>query len=259
MAFTPAESLLRHLGIAEPNDIDLKAIAFHVGARVRYYPLSGCEARIVGIGDAAIITVNASSSPRRQRFSIAHELGHWHHHRGKSLACRAEEHTSQNVSPLERVADGYAADLLMPNYLFRPVAQQQEKLTLKAVKAVADIFDTSVTATAIRLIESGLFPALLVCHGIHGKKWFTRAPSVPDHWFPIATLDANSSALNVLFGRRGDDPAPRKIGASAWFNCREAPYHDVHEQSMRTSDTEVLTLILFNDPRALQESTNHFR
>jgi hypothetical protein len=55
----------------------LPALAYYSGARVRTRPLDGCEARIIGVGNQAIITVNAHSPPRRKRFSIAHELGHW--------------------------------------------------------------------------------------------------------------------------------------------------------------------------------------
>jgi hypothetical protein len=69
---TSAERLLQELGVMEPGEIDLEAIAFHLGARVRYRPLDGCEARIIGSNDAAIITVNERSSYRRKRFSIAH-------------------------------------------------------------------------------------------------------------------------------------------------------------------------------------------
>ena len=83
MPLTPAERLLQELGITEPNEIELDAIAHHVGACVRYRPLQGCEARIIGTGDRAIITVKSDSHPRRKRFSIAHELGHWYHHRGQ--------------------------------------------------------------------------------------------------------------------------------------------------------------------------------
>ena len=77
-----AEELLQDLGVTEPDEIDLEAIAFYAGARVRYRALDGCEARIVGTNDQAIISVGLHSPRRRQRFSIAHELGHWHHHRG---------------------------------------------------------------------------------------------------------------------------------------------------------------------------------
>ena len=49
------------------------------------------DARVSAYGERAIITVNARSPYRRNRFSIAHELGHWCHHRGACLVCRAEE------------------------------------------------------------------------------------------------------------------------------------------------------------------------
>ena len=200
MSISPAERLLQELGVTEPGEIDLEAIAYYLNARVKYRPLDGCEARIIGKGDEAIITVNANSTYRRKRFSIAHELGHWHHHRGKCLACRVEEYRPRDSLSPERTADGYAADLLMPYYLFRPLARQQSKLTFKAVAALADTFNASKPATAIRLVESDHSPALLVCHGPRGRKWFTRAPSVRRYGFrkmpltPTATLSGFSSA-----------------------------------------------------------------
>jgi hypothetical protein len=253
MLLTPAERLLQELGITEPKEIDLEAIAFHAGACVRFRPLQGCEARIVGCGDTAIITVNSGSHYPRKRFSIAHELGHWHHHRGKCLVCRAEDYRPHDTLSPERTADGYASDLLMPNYLFRPLARQYNKLNFKAISAIADIFTTSQTATAIRLVESDHSPALLVCHGPNGRKWFTRAPSVPKKWFPQESLDADCFAFGVLFGGGPDDSVPRRIGADAWFDRWDAPKFEVQEQTFRTSLDEVLTLLLIADPSMLQE------
>jgi hypothetical protein len=246
MGLSSAERLLQELGITEPDEIDLEAIAFHVNADVRYRRLDGCEARIIGTDNKAIITVNANSSPRRKRFSIAHELGHWHHHRGKCLACKVEEYRPRDALSPERLADGYAADLLMPYYLFRPLARQHGKLTFKAIAALAELFNASKVATAIRLVESDCWPALLVCHGPNGRKWFTRAPSVPQRWFPQQHLDADSFAFGIQFGRRPDDPIPRKIGADAWFDRWDAERFEVHEQTLRISPSETLTLVLFS-------------
>ena len=156
MVLSAAERLLQELGVTEPDEIDLEAIAYHVSARVRYRSLDGCEARIIGKRDQAIITVNANSGYRRKRFSIAHELGHWHHHRGKCLACRLEEYRTRDALSPERIADSYAADLLMPYYLFRPLARHQGKLTFKAVSTLADIFNASKSAAAIRFVESDI-------------------------------------------------------------------------------------------------------
>lgn len=55
---SPAETLLQELGVTDPAEINLEAVAHHVNAQVRYRPLDGCEARIVGAADSAIITVN---------------------------------------------------------------------------------------------------------------------------------------------------------------------------------------------------------
>jgi Zn-dependent peptidase ImmA (M78 family) len=250
MSLTRAERLLKELGITEPDEIDLEAIAFYVGARIRYRSLDGYDARIIGYGDEAIITINRRSTFQRQRFSIGHELGHWEHHRGQKLDCRVEGRESALAS--ERLADAYAANLLMPNYLFRPLALQQSKLNFKAVSTLADTFKTSQTATAIRLVETDHSPVVLVCHDTEKRKWHVKAPSVPAHWIPKRSIDTSSSALEVLYGKRDGDLAPRKIKAEAWFDCWEARGHDVYEQTMRIGDGEILTILL-TDRRMLEE------
>lgn len=253
----PAEQLLQQLGITEPDEIDLEAIALTQGARVRYRPLDGCEARILGRGDQAIITVNSRSSERRQRFSIAHELGHWRWHRGRLLVCRTDEigAAGKQRPEIERVADGYAADLLMPHYLFQPVSASYNKLTFKTVADIAEAFDVSLTAAAIRLVETGHSSSLLVCHGRNGRKWFTRSPDIPDRWFPQDMLDAASFAFDILFGDNPDDRMPRRMGAEAWFDRAEADRYELFEQTVRVGADEILTLLLFDDEGMLEEQS----
>jgi len=250
---TPAERLLQDLGISEPQEIDLEAIAFHLGARVRFRKLEGCEARIIGCNDTAIITIDHSCSPTRKRFSLAHEIGHWTHHRGQTLVCRVEEWRPQDKMSPERVANTFAADLLMPKYLFATAARAYPKLNFKTVADIAGVFRTSLTATAIRLVDLGHSPALLVCHSSLGRKWFTRGPDVTSRWFPRDNLDADTFAFGVLHGGQPDDTMPHRMGAEAWFDRWEAQKHDVYEQTVRTGDDEVLTLVLITDSRMLEE------
>lgn len=250
-----ADQVLQELGITEPQEIDIEAIAWHLGARVKYRPLDRCEARIAGNGDHAIITVNARSSAHRRRFSVAHELGHWKFHRGRILVCRSDEigRSGQNYPESERVANLYASRLLMPAYVLDPIARAYPKLTFQTVSAIAELFDTSITATAIRLVEGGHAPSVLVCHGPKGRKWFTRSPDVPDRWFAQDNLDSESFAFGVLFGRQGNDPMPRKIGADAWFDRDEAQRYEVQEQTFRTGSDEILTLVLIRDAAMLED------
>ncbi len=253
MRLTSAERLLLELGVATPGEIDLDAIAFYVGALVRYRVLHGCEARIVGSRDRAIITVNEFGQRRRQRFSIAHELGHWHYHRGQCLACRVEENPSRAMGSLEREANSYAANLLLPPYLFRPLAREYKSLTFRCIRALADEFDASQTATAIRLIESDHTPSMIICHSRQGREWFRRSPSVPERWFPKKELDPDSFAFDILFGKDSDGQTLRKMDASAWFDRDEAHRFEIWEQTVRVSPQNTLTLLVFDVDEMLED------
>jgi IrrE N-terminal-like domain len=249
------ERVLKELGVTEPQEIDLEAIAWHLGARVKFCCLEGCEARIIGYRDRAIIRVDYSKRPRRKRFSIAHELGHWHHHRNRMLVCRPEDIGShkEGAPQSERVADAYAADLLLPHYLLGPIARDYKRLTARAVREMAELFDTSLTATAIRLVESRHSPLILVCHGREGRKWFARSPDVPARWFPRADLDHESLAFELLFGSGQEQKHPCLIGADAWFERFEAERYELHEHSIRISNVEILTLMLISDDAMLHD------
>lgn len=247
-----AEQLLRSLGVTTPADVDVEAIAWAAGAKVRYGPLDSCEARIIGYRDKAIITVREGGDRRRARFSVAHELGHWRHHRGRSSVCRSDEIGGRNplVAPAERQADSYAADLLMPAYLFRPEVAKHQRPSFEAIDALGDLFSTSRSATARRLVDLSPWPCMLVCHGPGGRRWFKRGDDVPEYWFPRDELDAESSALDVLYGGK-QLTSPQIIGADAWFERRSAERFTVTEQSARAYEGGVLTLLTFKDPEML--------
>lgn len=108
----------------------------------------------------------------RTRFSIAHELGHFYidHHRaylmsgGQSHRSCGEFATADN-DIVEREADAFAAGLLMPSPLLRPVVNRGE-LDLKAIKAIATQFQTSLLSTAIRCVQHSDFPCEVL--GIRG-------------------------------------------------------------------------------------------
>lgn len=256
IGLTPAERLLRSLGVSSPAEIDLEAIAFHLGVtRLKYRALDGCDARIVGVGDRAIISVDDRQSAARQRFSVGHEIGHWHYHRGKTLFCGAADLAEHSrAQGFEQTANRFASNLLLPGYLLEPMVRASPQLTLKFVRETASVFGTSLTATAIRLVEIGYCPAMLICHGHRGRKWFVRSPGVPDRWFPQEQLHTDSYAVDVLHGHRGEQPSPRKIGADAWFDRREAERHEVQEQSVLVGPTEILTILNFLDGDMLEDA-----
>src|SRR5437868_6131388 len=105
------DALLANLGIRQPRDIDVEVIAQYCGATVVYEPLTACEARVLGLGNRAIITVNSNSIEARRRFSAAHELAHWVRDRGKlAAACSATTIRSSWGTDREARANDYASD-----------------------------------------------------------------------------------------------------------------------------------------------------
>jgi hypothetical protein len=244
-----AEQILRELGVTDPNEIDVEAIAWHLGAKVKYGLLTNCEARIVGIDDAAVITVDKRASLQRQRFSICHELGHWIYHRRQMLSCHADEieRPSANSSNQERVADRFASELLMPSYLFIAIAESLGPPSMRVVHRLSEIFNVSRTAAAIRLVELNQLPLLLVNHGRKGRRWFAKSKSVSSNWIPAIELRAENSAFNMIFGKGPASLPPKCVNASQWFGRRDASRFSVVEDSLRISGDEAITLLGFKE------------
>lgn len=106
---------------------------------------------------------------RRFRFTIAHEIGHWVCHvvgagRSQPVFCRAQDLSQDADRALEREANVFAAELLMPEPAVREVwaellARSDERSgpeLAAAVTACARRFDVSPTAMQWRLYAFGL-------------------------------------------------------------------------------------------------------
>lgn len=120
----------------------------------------------------------------RTRFSVAHELGHFflEHHRSY-LMQGGRGHTSSGEFSsevlVEREADAFAAGLLMPSPLLRPVVNQGE-LSLDRIREIADKFKTSFVSTAIRSVQHSDFPCEVVGIRDGAIAWRFRRDGQPD-------------------------------------------------------------------------------
>ena len=249
------ETILNDLGITDPEEIDLEAIAFHCKATVRYRLLDGCAARIIGKGNKAVISVNERSSRRRQRFSIGHELGHWMLDRGKAIyICQKRDLRTKwdfKADPESR-ANAYAADLLMPAFMFKPAAHGMP-MTFASVGELADTFDTSQTATAIRLVQYGSYPAMVVCYGMEGRRWYTPGPDVPYYIRPHKELCHNTGAFELLYGSSGNGGRPILADADDWIDHRDSHKYTIYEHSIKISADAVLTMLWWKDESQLTD------
>ncbi len=236
------EDIFRELGITEPEEIDVEAIAKYCGALVVFERLTGCEARIIGTEDRAVITVNSESIRPRQRFSVGHELGHWMRDRRTMFSCKERNfHTEWQVDNPERRANDYAADLLLPESMFVPLAKNRP-ITFATGRELADKFRMSGTATAIRLVQFGSFPAMVVCSEKGKRKWFFRGKDVPGSIWPTDEPGKDTNAYELLTGS-AESVAPGDVYADEWINHEEAGQYSVYEDSIQIAPNLVLSLI----------------
>lgn len=144
-ALAKAKKLLADNYVVEPP-VDVAEIAANNGLDVRvaefpaeYQGVSG----FINLEDGRpAVYVNADDPPHRQKFTIAHELGHWLLHEDeirtnpkKAILFRIAIGET-NSDPLEKQANAFAAELLVPMELFAKVKD-------KPVKDLVDMFDVS--------------------------------------------------------------------------------------------------------------------
>jgi Zn-dependent peptidase ImmA (M78 family) len=107
------------------------------------------------------VWLNATEGLPRRRFTLAHEVGHWVcqclEGRTAPVYCRSDEVGVVEGRALEREANVFGAELLMPEEAVRAAWSQHGELRPEdAVLEVAALFDVSLAAMQWRLFSFGL-------------------------------------------------------------------------------------------------------
>lgn len=243
-----AEALVEELGITSPEELDVEAIAYDSNVEVVYEAMTGCEATLVGYRDRAIATINPSAVRGRERFSVAHELGHWHLHRGRSFKCRVDD-PSANLSSdrvLEKEADAFAAHLLMPTRIFKPAIVQFAQPTFQQLTDVATAFEASLMSAALRFAAINTAPVIVACYSKNGKRWAFPAADVPYRWFLKQQLDEDTYTYDLLTTGKECDRL-RKQPADVWFDNSDAERYEVYEQCISSGNTALVLIYMEPD------------
>lgn len=155
-----AGEILSKAGIVKPP-VPVRRLAKELGATIRYEPYTGENDDLSGVlfreATKAIIGVNASHSRVRQRFTVAHEIGHMclHLHEdifvdGTASTLRRDKKASQASDLREMEANHFAASLLMPKKFVEAIAKKKLVPSWK-IPDLAKTFGVSVEAMTFRL------------------------------------------------------------------------------------------------------------
>lgn len=164
-----AYALLKMQGITAPP-INPVNIAKNLGISVEKAPfsddLSGVLMRERG---HAIIALNKAHPRLRQRFTVAHELGHFAlNHQGDmfvdhKVLNKRDGRSKIAIDPQEIEANAFAAALLMPESMVLDaviaIAGNDTPERNDLIKSLAKTFEVSAQAMEFRLVNLGLISA----------------------------------------------------------------------------------------------------
>ncbi|OGF20574.1 hypothetical protein A2316_00480 [Candidatus Falkowbacteria bacterium RIFOXYB2_FULL_38_15] len=145
--------ILKKLEIKE-LPIPLEKVANLFSIKVIYYPsfpdhVSGI---IINREGLLAIGINSDKPKVRQRFTLAHELGHFL--LGHEIDEKIIEGIYDRPTDQEREANEFAAELLVPkDFLEKDI---KEKLIVLKIPELARRYEVSEQAISVRLLETGL-------------------------------------------------------------------------------------------------------
>lgn len=161
-----ASQILNDLNINE-LPVPISSIAESIGLKIYPYDLGeNISGALVIDKGQGIIGINPLESSVRQRFTIAHELGHFILHKNSEslfvdkdfkVLFRNQESSTGELKR-EQDANAFAAAILMPKKL---LAEKISALAVdltdeESIKDLAKMFDVSVTAMTYRIINLNL-------------------------------------------------------------------------------------------------------
>ncbi|MGA4047922.1 ImmA/IrrE family metallo-endopeptidase [Ralstonia nicotianae] len=166
-----AEKIVRDEGLTLPINVLSLAAARDIHVVAKPASAQGVSGMLIRSGEQfAIAYATHIKSEGFQRFSIAHELGHYFLEGHPEAVFRGGDvHESRagfgSSDQYELEADHFAAGLLMPSHLFDAAAGRYSD-GLEAVKGLAGDCKTSLIASAIRYAQlTDAAIAIVVSHG----------------------------------------------------------------------------------------------
>lgn len=136
--------------------VNIDDMARRMGVTVHYLPkLDGGDdisGRFDILNGNPICSVRSTDSTVRQRFTLAHELGHYALNHGGGFRDNAASFNVYNYDQREVDANKFAAEILMPKFAINYVIENRGT---KGVADLAQLFGVSQQAMTFRLKNLG--------------------------------------------------------------------------------------------------------
>ena len=219
-----ASKIWKKYGFTSPVDLVLEDLAMAHGVLVVEGRLDTADARLIRKGKRGLIRLKEDiPEPGRKRFAVAHELGHWVLHElvSQILSCTSDDMVAKYKASVPEVeANYFAAELLMPQSLFRPRIHGAYPST-DVIRELAEYFQTSLTATAVRFIEVADEPCAMVVSERGRVRWWRASERLAGQFWlePKSEVSAETVA-GAYFSGEPIPAEPEEVDAEAWLGGR---------------------------------------
>lgn len=197
-------------------------------------------------GGKHYICVNANDRPERQRFTICHELAH-------ILLGLKSEHNAlpwwsyAKRPPDEIICDVFAAELLLPYKVFKPLVDDAA-IEMGKIEELAGKFLASFTATGSRFTAVHAEPCAFVLSEQGKVRYASRSNTLKDAYAWIQPrLDLPRGSLSERVRAAVTADGPEKVDADVWFADWERGGVLIEEVRHFPQWDQTLTLLSFKD------------
>lgn len=231
----PVEDIARAAGIEEVKELSSNEFE---GALI-------CD----DVKSRGVILYNGSRRRTRQRFTIAHELGHfllpWQR-RTQFQCLPTDMDTSGPDSDWEVQASRFAAELLLPQGLFERQVQLMGEPEMASIVQLGEQFETSIEFTARRYVEVGGY----VCAVVFSKDNIVRYWVASEYFEHRLCVKKGSRLPERSSSRapRGDSEDWSAIESYWWLTDDRASSQpeEVYEQTLWQDSGYKVTLLTYD-------------
>ena len=236
-----AQDILSSLNLTPPVDIFKVCETYEL--KVNYENIRSAEALlIVSKGKKNIIINNRKILYiPRQRFSIAHEVGHffipWH-----SNMCTCSNIGDFSLDNLEEnQADIFAAELLIPTNILLPKIEDKV-ITLELIKELAQEFNVSLVAMTRKVISITQDKVIAMVYYSNGAK-IVQAKSSSFDFNLKPGIIKGSAAKELLHNRYSNETVKRILKCDVWFQENSDDFEIVEESLYQPNFSRVFTIL----------------
>ena len=257
-----AKAMLDEFGIS--GLVDVREVAAQLKLELNEVEVDGFDGALIraeGVSFGAIAVRRGILEEGRKNFTIAHEIGHYvlpGHDKCDEVCLDTDVgNWSDSGKQLEREADEFAAELLIPTSYARPRFSEPPP-SLQTISAVAKDCRASLSATAWRYCDLAPYACAIVWSKESRIAW-SRASGEFDFFIEWGKYLEKGTFARALFeGNKTESDSPSPVPAGLWLDSRRLTEGaEIWEQSIFLgSYRSVLSLLWIKKPINTEDETS---